>query len=166
MYKSIHIKILQNAKCKKKKKNPSFYTFWQKKKKAHISRCKIVHKCTIATAIVYICTVIVTLVFNIIVIFSLSLALLLSLSTHSPALTEEPHSPFFSHSHLTLLLWLKNLTLPFSHLIKSSIHLISRWSNHLSSLLLIAIALISCLSKKQSEIRKHTSSIPWEWSLP
>ena len=155
MYKSIHIKILQNA--KKKKKTLHFTHFDKKKKKAHISRCKIVHKCTIATAIVYICTVIVILVFNIIVIFSLSLALLLSLSTHSP---------FFSHSHLTLLLWLKNLTLPFSHLIKSSIHLISRWSNHLSSPLPIAIALISCLLEKQSEIRKHTSSIPWEWSLP
>ena len=155
MYKSIHIKILQNA--KKKKKTLHFTHFDKKKKKAHISRCKIVHKCTIATAIVYICTVIVTLVFNIIVIFSLSLALLLSLSTHSPALIEEPHSPFFSHSHLTL---------PFSHLIKSSIHLISRWSNHLSSPLPIAIALISCLLEKQSEIRKHTSSIPWEWSLP
>jgi len=66
----------------------------------HINGCKIVHKCAIATVTVHICTVNVALAFNILVIFSFSLSLV-------------------AHSHLTL---------PFSHFIKSSNHLISRWS--------------------------------------
>ena len=44
-------------------------------KNTHISRCKIVHKCTNVTIIVHICTIIVALAFNILVIFSLSLSL-------------------------------------------------------------------------------------------
>ena len=56
-----------------KKKTLHFTHFHQKN--IHISECKNIHKCTIASVTVHICTVIVALAFNILVIFSLSLSL-------------------------------------------------------------------------------------------
>ena len=71
------------AKLCKMEKVTNFTHF--KQKNTHISECKVVHKCTIATVIVYICTVIVACAFNILTIFSLSWSLLLSLSPYSPS---------------------------------------------------------------------------------
>ena len=73
-------------------------------KKTHISGCKIVHLCTIATVTVHICMVTVTYAFNILLIFSLSY-----ICSHS-------------HSHLTLSssLLSPHLTPPFSHLLSLS----------------------------------------------
>ena len=56
-----------------KKKTLHFTHFHQKN--IHISECKNIHKCTIASVTVHIYTVIVVLAFNILVIFSLSLSL-------------------------------------------------------------------------------------------
>ena len=64
-------------------------------KNTHISGCKIVHKCTIATVTVHICTVNVALAFNILVIFSLFLSLaclwLLTLTSLSHFLISSNH---------------------------------------------------------------------------
>ena len=77
-------------------KMANFTQFEQKN--THISGCKIVHLCTIATVIVHIYTVTVACAFNILLVFSLS-----CLCSHS-------------HSHLTLSLFLlsPHLTPPSS----------------------------------------------------
>ena len=73
--------------CEMEKKVRNFTHFEQKN--THISGCKIVHLCTIATVIVHIivhkCTITVALAFIILLVFSLSFSLflwLLSLSPH------------------------------------------------------------------------------------
>ena len=74
-------------------------------KTTHISRCKIVHFCTIATLTVHICMVIVAYAFNILLVFFLSLvsALTLTLTELSHCLCSHLTSlPLFlicSHSH-------------------------------------------------------------------
>ena len=74
--------------CKIEKGSP--FTHFSSKN-THISRCKIVHFCTIATVTVHICTVTVALSFIILLVFSLSFSLYfwllsLSLSPHSHCL--------------------------------------------------------------------------------
>ena len=64
----------KSCKMPKKKKTPFILHIFTKKN-IHISECKNIHKCTIASVIVHICTVIVALAFNILVIFFLSLSL-------------------------------------------------------------------------------------------
>ena len=64
---------LVDAKSCKMQKTLHFTHFNQKN--THISGCKIVHKCIIATVTAHICMVTVAFAFNILVIFSLSLSL-------------------------------------------------------------------------------------------
>ena len=66
-------------------------------KNTHISGCKIVHLCTVATVTMHICTVTVTYAFNILLIFSLSLV-----SAQTLTLTLTGLSPYL-YSHLTSL---------------------------------------------------------------
>ena len=70
-----------------------------KQKNTHISGCKIVHLCTIATVTVHICTVTVTYAFNILLFFSLSLvsALTLTLTGLSLSLLSPHLPPCFPH---------------------------------------------------------------------
>ena len=76
-------------------KGANFTQFEQKN--THISGCKIMHLCTIATIIVHICTVTVAYAFNILLVFSLSLVSALTLT-----LTLTGLSPYL-YSHLTSL---------------------------------------------------------------
>ena len=76
-----------------------------KQKNTHISGCKIMHLCTIATVTVHICTVTIAYVFNILLVFFLSLVstLTFTLTGLSPCLCSHlPSLPLFlicSHSH-------------------------------------------------------------------
>ena len=79
------------------KKVANFAQFEQKN--THISGCKIVHLCTIATVTVHICTVTVACPFNILLVFFSPLAMLsLSLSPDSLFVSAftSPQSPFVS----------------------------------------------------------------------
>ena len=84
-------------------KGTNFTQFEQKN--THISGCKIVHLCTIATVTGHICTVTVAYAFNILLVFFLSLvsALTLTLTELSHCLCSHLTSlPLFlicSHSH-------------------------------------------------------------------
>ena len=82
-YKGVSTSV--DAKSCKMQKTFHFTHFDQKN--THITGCKIVYKCTIAT--VHICTVTVAFAFNILLFFCLSFYSLLTLSEHS---LKVPHS--------------------------------------------------------------------------
>ena len=73
-----------------------------KKKKNHISGCKIVHKCTNATVTVHICTVNIVLAFNNLVIFSLSLSLVALTFPFSHLINSSNHCHRSTHQTTTV----------------------------------------------------------------
>ena len=101
------------------KKLTDFTHFEQKK--THISECKIVHKCTIATVTMHICTATVACAFNILII-SDSL-LFFSLSSSSAKLTLPlmfflpliPHAPIDTKSKINHKINKKNQPLEQNH---------------------------------------------------
>ena len=110
-------------------KRTNFTQFEQKY--THISGCKIVHLCTIATVTWHICTVTVAYAFNILLVFFLSLLSLLwfSLSPDSilvSALTSPP-SPFSSFA-LTLTI-AAGQTMPPLPLVKPCLHCSRFWAS-------------------------------------
>ena len=108
-----------DAKSCKMQKTLHFTHFNQKN--THISGCKIMHKCTIATVIVHICMVIVAFAFNILVIFSLSLSLVaLTLTSLSLFLIWSNHQTIWSLADQSV-----DLTTAADRLIKSSDHSLS-----------------------------------------
>ena len=86
---------LADAKLCKIEKCAHFTHFEQKN--THISRCKIVHLCTIATVTVHICTVIVACAFVIILIFVPTFFSLFSL--HSQRTQFSSSFSYFSDAH-------------------------------------------------------------------
>ena len=107
---------LVDAKSCKMQKTLHFTHFNQKN--THISGCKIVHKCIIATVTAHICMVTVAFAFNILVIFSLSLSLVaLTLTSLSLFLIWSNHQTIWSLIDQSV-----DLTTTTDRLIKSSDH--------------------------------------------
>ena len=95
---------MQNAK-------KSFILHILTQKNTHISGCKNVHKCIIATVTMHICTVTVALAFNILVIF-LSLYLCCSHSVHICIITVTiMHLCTFLHPMMWVFFWPKCVNL-------------------------------------------------------
>ena len=86
----------------------AYFTYFDQKN-THISGCKIVHKCTIATITVHICTVTIVCAFNILIIsdslFLFSLSLFSICKTNPPShvlSSSDTHTPTTQNKKSTI----------------------------------------------------------------